>query len=199
MSCYDKESGDIVIPVKEWAAFRTALITEWNKLQNNLYDEACKTFSTLKEKYKGKRNVNWREVVSEYINSHDDYYKALAVADLILTDKYGFVSPKMKDLKIYPTSKSVALSIQERADVYIRLSNESHTISYGVEENNHACRDAHDLPIVIYMFNLLSKITWTKNSGGVILGNDEYAQESYCFLDSSCEGYTVFSFGPRGR
>lgn len=193
MSNYDWEKGDIVIPSKAWAAFRTELITEWNKLQNNLYDEACKTFSTIKEKFKGKKDVSWRDAINEYVENHDHYHMALAIANLILTKEYKLVQPKKKDLKIYPVSKDVSFRISERAEVFIGLSNESHTLHYAVPENNHACRDARDLPIVRKMFNLLDKITWVKNSGGVIMGNDEYNDEN------GGGSYTTQSYGINRR
>lgn len=190
MSKYEWESGSIIIPTKEWSNFRTALVTEWNKSQDKLFLDALATLKTIKEQNKGKRGVNWRDVTCRYVEEKFEYDDAHEILRLILSNG-KLITPKKKDLKIYPVSKSAAIMTGDR--VTITLKNETHTVHYNVPDNNHACSDARNLPIVRKMFTLLNKITWTRGSGGEIIGNDEYNRDSEC--DGGGGNYVKDSYG----
>ena len=191
MSGYEWESGTIVIPTAEWSKFRTALITEWNKQQEKIFTDAGTVLKRLKANNKGKRKVDWRKEASHLIyNMIDDVDRENEIYGLIISREGKPVTPKKKDLHILPVSKSAVLQLSE---VTIKLDNDTHSIRYSVSENNHACDDAHQLPIVRKMFSLLGEIKWTRRSGGEIVGNDEYNRES-----EGCGGganYCKYSYG----
>jgi hypothetical protein len=175
MSSYEWESGTIIIPTKEWSKFRTALITEWNNIQKKLFNDAFAVMTKLKAQYKGKRNVNWNDVVYSYAEDNFGFDIAHEIYELILPNK-KLVTPKKKDLKILPISKSVVFHVGD--NVTISLKNERRIIEYHVSENNHACESAHQLPMVRKLFYLLGDIKWTRGSGGDIIGNDEFNRDN---------------------
>ena len=59
----------------------------------------------------------------------------------------------------------------------VSLDLKAKTASWDVDENNHACESARRTPIGRAFFRALGRITWTRGSGGTIVGNDEYNRE----------------------
>jgi hypothetical protein len=95
----------------------------------------------------------------------------------------------------------VALRVPARATKFSgsgwRIHFEDSTVSYEVADNNHAVSIARAHPVVAAFFAALSRVTWTRGSGGSIVGNDQNNQES----DDAGGGanYLTASFGPRGE
>mgnify|MGYP006959960912 CR=1 FL=1 len=52
------------------------------------------------------------------------------------------------------------------------------TLVWDVSENNHAREHAHKHGFAKLVFEAFGKITWTRNSGGEIVGNDEYNRDN---------------------
>jgi hypothetical protein len=100
-------------------------------------------------------------------------------------------SPKKKNLNLLPISKGARLDAGEAS---ISLDDEKRTVHYSSGENNHACDYARKQPLVRKMFSLLRGITWKRGSGGEIVGNDEYNQDSRDSGGGS--NYTKDRFGP---
>ena len=84
--------------------------------------------------------------------------------------------PQKKAFDIKPLSKSASFNCD---DAHISLNNENNIVIWHVSENNHACDYAHDWWFAKALFKALSKVKWTRNSGGSIIGNDEYNRDSY--------------------
>lgn len=178
MSRYDWERGTIRIPASEYPKFRKAIIEEWNNEQNKNFEEAKTVLKAVKERLKGKRGeVDYVEEIYKYLwDKGFTDNRIIPIAKLICKKgRYELNAPMKKDLEIFPISQSVKIEINE---VYIGLDNDSKTLTYSVRENNHACEDAHNLNIIKKMFNLLSRIQWTRGTGGEIEGNDEYNIEA---------------------
>lgn len=74
------------------------------------------------------------------------------------------------------------------------ISFEGRKVSWDVPGNNHARDRGRNHPLARSFFELLNRTSWTRGSGGVIVGNDEYNQ------DSTAEGgggnYTISQYGP---
>jgi hypothetical protein len=82
-------------------------------------------------------------------------------------------------------------------DAEINFNNETKTVTWYVDENNHAREYARAHPVGRAFFSALDQISWTSRSGGVIVGNDEYNR------DSDYEGgggnYVTGSYGGIGK
>lgn len=79
-------------------------------------------------------------------------------------------------------------------DASIILDDETRTVIWDVPENNHARENARKDPLARALFRALGAIKWTRDSGGVIAGNDEYNRDD---LSAGAGGnYEVAYYGP---
>jgi hypothetical protein len=182
MSTYEWESGTIKIPAKEWSKFRTAIIKASNELQTRGFELAKALYPKIK---KAKPKNNWESPMesvfeAERISNEDERYDV--VYSLLNTydqeqRKHVLRRPMKSNLNLLPTSKSGSVRCGEAC---ISLDNDSKSVTWDVPENNHACDSARSHSLAKEMFRLLERITWTRGSGGTIIGNDEYNRESDC-------------------
>jgi len=106
-----------------------------------------------------ERPLNWLRVTAEWPR------------DFVLHD---MKKPLKKDYAHHPLSKSFVV---EGVDWYLCLDNETRTLDWRVSENNHACRDAHQVPFVKRVFEALADTRFSRGNGGIIQGNDEYNRD----------------------
>jgi hypothetical protein len=211
MSKSEWESGSIVIPAVAWPAFRRTLIEKWNADQDRLLQLAVKMRAEVEAAAKGKRGfdrVAWLEQrmggrewgdngESARANDCHTVIRLLGLQATLVDGKWTTPAktrtPKRKDLYILPVSRGATLDLGEASIV---LDDAARTVSWRVGENNHACDTARSLPMARTLFSLLNRIEWTRGSGGKIIGNDEYNQ------DSDYEGgggnYVTAAYGPLG-
>jgi len=182
MSKYEWERGTIKIPTKEWSKFRTALIKTHNELQLSKLEKAKRLHAKAKEAIKGKRGSKRQEALRAFEDRHHRDYEVLhlVIGHKIDREKRQNtlslkLLPKKKDFKVLPTSKDATL---DAGDGCIILRNKERTVTWDVGENNRACEDARSHPMGRKLFELLGRITWTRGSGGKIVGNDEYNRDS---------------------
>ncbi len=67
-------------------------------------------------------------------------------------------------------------------------------VTWSVPENNHACDRARTHLLAREFFGLLETVTWTRGSGGDIVGNNEYARDSR--EEGGGGNYLVTHYGP---
>lgn len=226
MSCYEWERGTIQFSAKEWPGFRKLMIRVWNEHQEKIHEVAKKAHLAAKAAAKGKRGANRQPLVlaaiaqecGGYMDDHEfqpgkkydgwgsysvnDEAQELwgAVTSLILCGKIwkneatDTKNPQKKNLKIYPVSKGCTISYGECS---VTFDNESRSLSWYVDENNHSRYRAHEHWYTKRLFHELNQVTWTRGTGGKIIGNDEYNR------DADYEGgggnYVTHSFGPLGE
>ncbi len=82
--------------------------------------------------------------------------------------------PKKKDLELFAVSKDAEISLP---DAYVGFSNKGRTVTWSVSENNRAVEHANDHWFAKLLFEKLGRITWTRGTGGKIVGNDEYNRD----------------------
>ena len=183
MSTYEWESGTIKIPAKEWTKFRTAIIKASNQFKLNGFELAKALYPKVK---KAKPKNEWESALDTVLeaergSSEDERYDV--VRSLLYTydqtqRKQVLRRPVKSNLGLLPTSKNCSIGFDGGA--CITLNNESKSVTWDVSENNHACDSARAHPLAKELFRLLERITWTRGSGGEIIGNDEYNRESDC-------------------
>lgn len=220
MSKDNWESGTIVIPRASWARFKSTLVTKHNEQVDRELALIKSLFAVVKTQSKGKRNCDLRGLVrneaairtSGYGGySHPKYpFKLLGfddtvdllVADLVKYEcspvrdkpaKQSWVSPKAS---IIPKVKSNAILFT--ADLgTIKLDQKNHSVTWRVSQNNHAVESSRDSFMGDVLFSALSSITWTRNTGGEIVGNDEYNTDGED--DGQGANYVTQRFGPLGN
>lgn len=104
---------------------------------------------------------------------------------LVLPKKSVLPVANGKTLRFYMSEASITLSDEK-----------SMSVEWNVSENNHAVENARATHIAGVFFKLLDKIQWTRNTGGTIAGNDEYASESR--ESGGGANYTTGTYGPSG-
>lgn len=194
MSCYESEEGTIKIPAKAWAKFRTAVIKAWNDHQLKRFERATKLHEQVTAKAKGKRGKARKAAIREFYNLTLHYNpEDIDAVEAVMSDSEIKAKPKKKDYKILPTSKDASIYL---SDASIHLNNGTKSVVWVVPENNHARDYAHKHPVARKLFNLLDGITWTRGSGGQIVGNDEYNEDAGRGEVGGGGNYVTREYGP---
>jgi hypothetical protein len=203
MSNYNWERGSILIPAKAWPSFRKAFVQAWNAAQDALFQRALAARQHVEALAKGKRGFDRVTALGEYArrttraleypnDEAEDLMRLLGVAFDGKAHTRPLRAPKRNALDHRPISKGGSFDLD---DAVISLRDEERTVHWAVHENNRAVERAHEHPVARQLFAMLSKVEWTRDTGGVVVGNDEYN-------DGPGEGeganYVSMRFGPRG-
>jgi hypothetical protein len=182
MSCYEWEKGEIKLPKAEWVPFRKALIQAHNDEKLSLFNSALGAHAKMVESSKGLRGDNrfkkQVEVLKSFVPDYERYsshFELLFVAEEGSYHRTKLVLPKKKDLGLLPLTADCKISL---VNAQIFLRNDTCSVIWSVPENNRACDHARQEPLAQTMFRLLDRVTWTRGSGGSIVGNDEYNREA---------------------
>ena len=192
MSCYNWAQGTIKIPTKEWSSFRKKIIQKYNYYNSLSFDLSRNIFSKIKQDSKYKRNYNLYDNVWDSICIPTDIpssFRMLILDSLMTTNedtnKWKLILPKKKS---FPKA-----NLKTKQYPYFSLNSETKSISFYVEENNRAVEAAFQDQFVSYVFRLLDNMTWTRNSGGTIVGNDEYNRD--CSHEGGGGNYSIKVYG----
>jgi hypothetical protein len=181
-SCW--EAGTLKFSVKEYGAFRRGMIQWYNERQGRIHASAVSVYTRIKAEGKGKRNFDYDEafrkaadlsygsMYSRPIDGDDEIYNVLFPSEKV--EGKGWQrskkphAPKKKD---FPTLKLTAESISvDDGEASIRFDNKTRTVRWGVSENNHAVERAREHAIGREFFSRLSRVNWTRGTGGQIIG-----------------------------
>jgi hypothetical protein len=183
MSRIEWEEGTITLPAEEYAKVRRRVISAWNTEQTALYKRALRVKEAAHEAGYRKRNFSRAAWVQR---------RHPLVAHLITRKGCDKVyMPRKKDLQYKPVSRSVRLRLTDCAT--ISFDNKRRTVVWRVSEENHACEIAKGHPVAVTLFNALHRVEWTRDTGGIIVGNDEYNRDNRSFDGGA--NYEVERFG----
>ena len=208
MSCYEWERGTIKLSVKEYNRVKKAFIGELKAAQEKAYQNAVKLYDRILAEMKGKRSVDTYSIYSDVrdlkVANHDRWGPSYTEIDL---DSEGIfyntclnkeshtkkpLKPKKKDYFPKIDRKRVGFS---NGDFDISFNDDSKSVYWNVGENNHAKDHAHGHPVAKAIFSLLSGVKWTRGTGGTILSNDEYNQDSGDDYEGGGGSYVTMTFG----
>jgi hypothetical protein len=205
MSHYEWERGEIKLPSSETAAVKAAVRDAYNRYRDTVHD-ICKRWwaqnktSSAKvyaEKLHGFEPRHFGLPADPYGDDNVLSNDVIQVLQGIIgwyeggTKRPRQVQQKDIDAAIGPraTNRTNAFSFDEASITF-----KGNTVVWNVRENNHAVDTARAHPVAIALFNKLRRMTWTRGSGGKIVGNDEYN-------DGDGEGgranYATEEFGPK--
>jgi hypothetical protein len=201
MSKSEWERGTITIPASDWAAFRRGLVEKWNADQERLFALAQTMRTTVETAAKGKRGFDraaWLRdrMGAGHWGSNGESARSAdcdEVLRLLGLDKSSTktCAPKRKDLKLIPVSRGGAMHLDAATIV---LDDATHSVTWAVSENNHACETARSLPMARALFAALDRVEWKRGSGGKIVGNDEYSRDSH--EEGGSSNYVTAEYGP---
>lgn len=221
MSKYGWERGTFKFSTTGFRDFKKNFVDAYNKQRAADYETLCKLHAALKALGKGKRNFNWNEGLRQLLNeTHRTYsygfggqvpvydFKTLEdykLDNMLLTkvdkEKGPFhrvpcppVTPKKGDFKPISVTKPEVLQVDEAS---VSFDLKTREVTWNVSENNRSVERARESFLGELFFKELRKVVWTRGTGGVITGNDEYARDSR--EAGAAANYTVESFGPIGE
>lgn len=207
MSTNNWERGEIKMSVKEFGSFRRDMIAFYNGQQTQFLAKAQQVYTALKSASKGKRNFDFESAfdlamlgMSEVtLQNSAMFYNNTVMRHGEPSEKAGY--DEIKDA-IFPyeqvegkgyvrsrrpkaPKKASFAHLKQNADGMsvgheggISFVKKLRTVIWSVPENNHAVDRAHDHPVGREFFKRLSRVNWTRGTGGQITGNDEYNREN---------------------
>lgn len=127
------------------------------------------------------------EEAALHVLRHIQYYAAQG--------KKGIHQPTVEDVSHWApaaTNRTKMFDVGGEASI----SFEKNNVTWSVPENNHAVETAEKHPLHDVFFDALASVQWTRGSGGVISGNDEYNQDGREYGGGA--NYITHTFGPQG-
>lgn len=178
MSCDNWERGTIIIPKRQWAAFRKAMMKEHNALQAERLELAMECYARIVEVCKGLRGAMRRRAMNfEGGSKYDSVFNIVCPQFFDSDDGGKICRPKKKSVDTRPISRGGRL---HGPDWSVFFNDETHSVEWQVYRNNRAVEHAHEDPFVVKLFAAMRRIQYTSGTGGVIEGNDEYNAEEGC-------------------
>jgi len=199
MSNYNWARGTITIPTKDYPKVRDALIAYENTRQANLYAIAFKVYEIFKG-LKFKRGTD-RFAIAESASDAEHYFGAGNRIDRTFGASFDCEDRRKIALSIFPPQKDEDGKVRwnnkhttraqkpkrkdfplankstrrfNAPDLTISLDPKTRVVSFDGDENNRAQERALEGNLARALFRALDRVTWTRGSGGKIIGNDEY-------------------------
>lgn len=212
MSRYCWEAGTLKIPSKEWVTFRNNLVKAWNDRQAELIEIALRAHARLAEDkaqaprgkfepraaffaaYSADKSQSPDARRLKELAGEEEVQRAVLkeVKDPVKGRAWALRTPKKTDF--LPASATKIVRLEAGSDSSIELNHKDKTVSWSVSENNHAVRDERNSHMGRALFLLLGKVSWTRGSGGEIVGNDEYNR--YSREAGGGANYVTAKYGP---
>lgn len=219
MSKYGWEKGTIKIPRADYHPLKKALWQDMCARSVKNFETAMKIYNDVMAMAKGKRTFGEFEVdgaiqkcldkytlISEYNFGCRSYKDRTDVDRDLIGDSIqkkcvnGIDARNMRPVR--PQKKQFPAptlkGFRARGVWFsITFDDKRHTVTWDVPDNNHAVASAHSEGTAKRFFSLLSRINWTRGTGGALWGNDEYNEGEHGY--GRGDDYITNSFGPAGK
>jgi len=189
MSRNEWERGEIKLSTKEFGSVRRDLIAFYNARQTRLFEQAKQVYGSLKELGKGRRNFDYHAAfervpaIAFTLNGRDGYHEIFdAIFPSKLVEGKGWMQsskPKVPKKSQFAPLKQSATVIPVGNEAGIGFKKDLRLVIWQVSENNHSVERAREHAMGKAFFNRLGRVVWTRGTGGEIVGNDEYNQDSH--------------------
>jgi len=203
------EAGSVKLPGAEWKKARDALVAAWNARQAESLKVAQELHARLVAiKAAGGSKAIAKNLYETLKGNAADERLLERVSQLALwqiqssvlkrdegSGKVTLVTPKKKDFPEEPSTKWTGRSF---GDFSISVNHAEKTLGWNVSENNHAVEHAREHPMGVAFFKVLGGVKWTRGSGGVFSGNDEYCRDNNRH-EGGGANYVTARFGPLGE
>lgn len=190
MSIHEWEAGTVTLPSADVAPFRRALVARNNLVADEALDFAKVAWGRVPPR--GREDP--RSVVVSMSTDRRVDPNVQRRAQKILNAYYTSGAPRA------PLKKNAGHLRQSEStfiDVELSLVFEGNTLAWDVPSNNHAVDHSRESWIGQELFAQLDAVRWTRGTGGVFVGNNEYNED-----DTSAGGganYVSVAWGPYGR
>lgn len=188
MSRSEWERGSITLPAAAVAGLRQALVDASNAAHERAYTQARAWVQQQPSRANSKlRAALYANNLPEDVHRVISYLLFQIPAKPVRLPTHAdvdFTAPRA-------TSRTCRFTVGDEAEIFFT----GRVVNWSVEENNHAVERAHEHPIGVLFFRALDRIAWTRGTGGQLIGNDEYNQDSR--EQGGGGNYVTATFGPR--
>lgn len=213
MSCYEWETGEVLLPAGAVPTVKKSL----RDVTNALHETAQRAAHTFWEQYAQRTRSTrlYNERLEAYLHlsesssrSHGFYSvpehpsgldeESLVELHHLLVSvaerPHKLTSAEVAQAFPKATNRALNFDVGHEATISIR----GRTLRWHVNENNHAVDRAHEHPVMRTLFTALNRVKWTRGTGGTSWGSNEYADDA-----AQSDGYnplsTTSSYGPLGE
>lgn len=218
MGHWETEHGDIVLPSAEFAAVRQAVQKAAHEHQEKVFDETQVFWEGLTRKeqtdpdaYRAARtrHVAERKRLTESALQSWGRRSVTPHAEEIIDDvDWRLTLPRgakparvLKSDLPFPTNRTTEFAAGEGS---VTFNKESNTVHWDTGQYRDVISKARNSVAGAALFSRIKDVKWTRGTGGVLMGNDEYAEDAgqgeRCYTaygpigaaqePSSCEEYT---------
>ena len=99
----------------------------------------------------------------------------------------------LKNDMSFPNNKTLYF---EDGEAHVSFDREDSSVTWSANGDNHAVDFAQNKPLAADLFTALGTVKWTRDTGGVLTGNDEYNDGPQG--EGTGADYVTRGFGPRG-
>jgi hypothetical protein len=195
------------LSAKEFSRVRSAMVKFYNDQMDRIYRDAKRVREEILAEGKGKRGFDFKKAFTARETAQRRDHWGIISLRKVLDERVRAVlfpygkdnrkprAPKRSDL---PRLKRTLATIRcEGGEAFITFHKSRKSVTWSVNENNHAVERAHESPEAREFFRLLSTVKWTRNTGGTIVGNDEYNEDSE--YEGGGANYATMEFGPKQK
>lgn len=216
MSRYGWEEGTLILPTKAVKPVFDHLCQKQNLLMDVAYEHLMAAYETiLAEKKTGVKpdGSGLRGRILTGIENHyrktrslfslDDLYHATEEAVHAMAyaqnEAGAGIERKIptKPQKKYLVKASTSTTTFCKEEASATFDRKRHTLTWVINENNHAVDRAWASWLGLALRQALQKVQWTRATGGIFVGNDEYNRDER--ENGGGANYVTARFGPLGE
>jgi len=172
MSCYEWERGTIKLPTKVFAKFRREFIDKYNAVQEAHMATLSRYRDNALRVGKNSRMFNFKRHMEDQCQT---WGEQSLVHNLFPDERRKPLKPTKKMFN-FVNGKDNSFEVGG-GDGHVYFEQKERTVTWSVQENNHAVEDARGSKEGKFFFHMLSRVEFTRGSGGVIVGNNEYNRD----------------------
>lgn len=190
MGHWETEHGEITLPSSEFAAVRQAVQKATHDHQTKVFEEtqtfwkgltrkeqtdpaaysaALRRYTEAKWKQADDAQNSWRHQPQPHAEEFND-----DVEWRLSLPRDGKPARALKSDLPFPTNRTTSFPAAEGS---VSFDKDSNTVRWSTGENRHVIDRAHDSVAGTALFKQIKAVKWTRNTGGVIMTNNEYASE----------------------
>lgn len=208
MSRNEYEQGTIKLPSAEFANVRKAvqaaveadrqkMLETMTRAYNEAPPEALRSARAFREHlYKRKTVYGAWGRGSDYVYPFFNDEARDDMVDKMIGANGRIKTPRAAHLGPAPTNRT--LSFSANGESSLTFDPAAKTVHWGVSQNNHAVDYARATVVYESFMKALDKVKWTRDTGGVITGNNEYHQDGGRGYEGGGGEYVTGAFGPIG-
>lgn len=195
MSRNDWEVGTIKLPTAEFARVRQTVADAQTKESEAIYSVAQEFWDGLSGKQRSDYGP-YRDASRYFARVSGRPSRPVPAGFEDAVNPYWGEKPKRikkSDLP-FPTNRDLSFTVGVEGEIV--FDREASTVSWGTGDNNHAVDRARSTTIARALFQALGTVKWSRDTGGILTGNDEYNQDNR--ENGGGGNYVTHGFGPRG-